>query len=86
MSILEFFRANHCQEQINEEQQRGNPDDDRFHVWLLQLLAKAHVESARDKKRNDDGNEDEVAHKITSRISEIRAAALIKLHAKCVKK
>jgi hypothetical protein len=53
---------------------------------LLQLLAKAHVESARDKKRYDDGNEDEVVHKITSTISEIRAAALIKLHAKCVKK
>jgi hypothetical protein len=31
MSILEFFRANHCHEQINEEQQRDNSDDGRFH-------------------------------------------------------
>jgi hypothetical protein len=84
--LLEFFRANHCHEQVNEEQQGGNPNDDRFHVLLLQLLAKVCVECARDKKRNDDGNEDEVAHKISSTISEIRAAALVKLHAKCVKK
>ena len=32
---------------------------------VLQLLAKTHVESAGDKKRNDDSYKDEVAHKIT---------------------
>jgi hypothetical protein len=63
MSILEFFRPNHCHEQINEEQQRDNPDDRRFHFALLQLLAKSHVERARDKKRNNDRYKDEVAHK-----------------------
>jgi hypothetical protein len=53
---------------------------------LLQLLAKMHVERARDEKRNDDCNKDEVVHKISLTMSEIPAAALMKLHAKCVKK
>lgn len=30
---------------------------------LLQLLAKAHVQSAEDKKRKGGSNKDEVAHK-----------------------
>jgi len=63
MWILEFFWSDHCHEQINEEQQCNNSDDDRFHFLLLQFLAKTHVESARDKKRNDDCHKDEVIHK-----------------------
>jgi hypothetical protein len=63
MCILEFFRSNHCHEQINEKQQRDNPDDGGFHFALLELLAKAHVKGARDKKRNDGSNKDEVTHK-----------------------
>ena len=62
---LEFFRSNHGDEQIDKQQQRDNPNNDCFHVVLLQLLAKTHVESAEDKKRNDDPKKDEVAHKIT---------------------
>jgi hypothetical protein len=67
MSILEFFRANHCHEQINEEQQRDNSDDGRFHFPLLQLLAKTRIERARDEKHNDDCNKDEIAHKSPQR-------------------
>jgi hypothetical protein len=85
MSILEFFRSNHCDEQINEEEQRNNRDDGRFHFGLLQFLAKTYVECAAHKKRSDDAHKDEVAHKITLTLSESRVTALIKLHAKCVK-
>jgi hypothetical protein len=58
MSTLEFFRANHGHEQINKEQQCDDTDDYRFHFVLLQLLAKAHVESAHDEKGHDDPDED----------------------------
>ena len=63
MWILEFFRSNHCHEQVNEEKQGDNPDDGRFHFVLLELLAKTHVERPGDKKRNDDPYKDEIAHK-----------------------
>jgi hypothetical protein len=86
MSILEFFRTNHCDEQINEEQQRDDADDCRFHFVLLQLLAKAHVESAHDKKSDNDSDENEVAHTDSLTMSEIVALVLIKLRLKCVKK
>jgi hypothetical protein len=86
MSILEFFWPNHCQEQINKERQRDNTDNGRFHSFLLKLLAKTCVQRAHDEKRDDDPHKDEVAHKISITMSEIWAPALIKLHAKCVKK
>ena len=38
---------------------------------VLQLIAKTHVEGARDEKRNDDHNKDEVAHKITLTMGEL---------------
>jgi hypothetical protein len=55
-------------------------------VALLQLLAKAHVESAQHKKRQNSTDKEEVVHKISLTMNEIRAAALIKLRLKCVKK
>jgi hypothetical protein len=81
MSILKFFRPNHCHEQVNKEQQRDNPDDGRFHFVLLELLAKAHVESACDEKRNDDPRKNEVAHKSPDNAANSRPAS-IKLQAK----
>jgi hypothetical protein len=62
MSMSEFFRPNHCHEQINEEYKRDNPDDGCFHFVPLQFLAKTHVERADDKKHNDDRYKGEVAH------------------------
>ena len=59
----ESLRADHGDEQVDKQQQRDDPNDDCFHVVLLQLLAKAHVQSAEDKKRKDGSNKDEVAHK-----------------------
>jgi hypothetical protein len=53
---------------------------------LLQLLAKAHVQSANNEKDDDDPDENEVAHGVSLKISEILAAVLIKLRLKCVKK
>ena len=53
---------------------------------VLQLLAKTHVEGARDEKRNDDSCKNEIAHKVSLTMSEIRAAVLVKLRAKYVKK
>ena len=50
------------------------------------MVAKAHVESANDEKGDDNCNKDEVAHKIGITMSETRAAALVKLRAKYVKK
>jgi hypothetical protein len=66
MSILEFFRSNHCYEQVNEQEQCDNRDDGRFHFVLLKLLAKTHVESAHDKKGDNDSNENEVVHGVGS--------------------
>jgi hypothetical protein len=34
------------------------------------VIAEAHVEGARDEKRNDDHNKDEVTHKITLTVGE----------------
>jgi hypothetical protein len=86
MLILEFFRSKHRYEQINKKQQCDHADDGRFHVELLQLLAKAHVESAQDKKGDDNPDKDKVTHIVTFTISEMLARVLIKLRAKCVKK
>jgi hypothetical protein len=72
--MLEFFRPDHGHEQINKKQQCDNPDNGRFHFVLLQLLAKTDVESARDKKGDDDPNENEVAHKVRLIVSEILPA------------
>jgi hypothetical protein len=58
-----FFRPDHRHEQINEEQQRDDSDNDRFHVVLLQLLAEAGIKTAHDKKQNDDAGKDEIAHR-----------------------
>jgi hypothetical protein len=58
MSILEFFRTDHRHEQIGEEEQRDDGDNDRFHSNLLELLAKADVESACEKERDDNSSED----------------------------
>jgi hypothetical protein len=52
-----FFRPDHRHEQINEEQQRDDSDNGRFHQVLLQLFAKAGIKSAADKKDDDDSNE-----------------------------
>jgi len=52
-----FFRPNHRHKQIDEEQQRDDSDNDRFHVVLLQLLAEADIKSADNKKEDDDSNE-----------------------------
>jgi hypothetical protein len=57
-----------------QKQQCDNPDNGRFHFVLLQLLAKTDVESARDKKGDDDPNENEVAHKVRLIVSEILPA------------
>jgi hypothetical protein len=70
-TILELFRANHCHEQINEKQRRDNSDDGRFHFAPLELLAKTRVHCARDKKRNDGSDKDEIAHKISLTMSEV---------------
>ena len=86
MSILEFLRPNHCDEQVNEEEQCDNRDDDRFHFVLLQLLAKTHVQSAHDKERDHGPDENEVAHTASLTMSEIGATVLVKLRAKSVKK
>jgi hypothetical protein len=53
---------------------------------LLQLLAKTHVERTQDKEHDDDPQKDEVAHKISLTMTEIRATALIKVCTKGVKK
>jgi hypothetical protein len=86
MSMLEFFRPNHCDEQINKEQQRDDRDDGRFHFELLKLLAKTNVESAHNKKGDNDSDENEVAHTDSLTISEVVALVLIKPRPKCVKK
>jgi hypothetical protein len=72
MSILEFFRADHGREQINKQQERDDTDDDRFHFVLLQLLAKTHVKSAGDEKRNDDTCKNEIAHRFSLGCSQKR--------------
>jgi hypothetical protein len=51
----------------------------------LQLLADAHVESAQGEKYDHDSNENDVVHDNITMTASV-AAALIKLHAKCVKK
>jgi hypothetical protein len=60
---LKFFRPDHRHKQIDEEQQRDDPDNDGFHGILLQLLAEADIKSAHDKKQNDDAGENEVVHR-----------------------
>ena len=47
---LEFLRPNHGDEQVDKQQQRDDADDDCFHRLLLEVVAKAHVERAHDKK------------------------------------
>jgi hypothetical protein len=59
---LKFFRPNHRHKQIDEEQQRDDPDNDGFHGILLKLLAEADIKSAHYKKQNDDASESEVVH------------------------
>jgi hypothetical protein len=86
MSILEFFRSNHGHQQINEEEQRDDADDCRFHFVLLQLLAKTHVKSAHDKKGDNDSDENEVTHIDILTMSETGPTVLVKLRAKSVKK
>jgi hypothetical protein len=86
MSSLEFFRSNHGHQQINEEEQRDDADDCRFHFVLLQLLAKTHVKSAHDKKGDNDSDENEVAHTDSLTMSETGPTVLVKLRAKFVKK
>jgi hypothetical protein len=60
---LEFFRASHGHEQIDEQQQSDDPDNDCFHCVFLKFLAEAGVKGAHDKKQNDDSGEDEVVHR-----------------------
>jgi hypothetical protein len=62
---LEFFGARHGHEQIDEQQQRDDPDNDCFHCVLLKFLAEAGVKPAHDKKQNDDSGEDEVVHRFS---------------------
>ena len=64
MCSLKFLGPNHRHEEVNEEQQRNDADDDGFHVSLLEVVAKAYVERAHDKKQNDDCGKDEVVHKV----------------------
>jgi hypothetical protein len=55
---LEFVRADHGHEQIDEEQQGDDPDTDGFHCVLLEFLAEADVKAAHNEKPNDDADED----------------------------
>jgi hypothetical protein len=70
--FLEFFRPNHGHEQIDEQQQRDDPDNDGFHCVLLKFLTEADVKAAHDKKQNDDSGEDEVVHRSSFGFSQKR--------------
>jgi hypothetical protein len=69
MGTLEFFRPDHRHEQIHEKQQRYETNNDRFHLSLLQLLAKHRVQSARQEKRDDYSYEDQVTHTLSVTMS-----------------
>jgi hypothetical protein len=71
-NFSEFFRPDHPHEQINEEQERDDSDNDRFHVVLLQRLAEAGVKTGHDKKHNDGRDKDEVAHRSSFGFSQKR--------------
>jgi len=68
--ILKFLRANHRDEEIDEEQQRDDADDDGFHV-CLKFVAEAHVKSADDEKQNYSAAKNDVVHKIV-RLAQLR--------------
>jgi hypothetical protein len=59
---LEFFRPNHGREQICEEQERNNPDDECFHLVLLQFLAKADVKCGHNEEEDYGSDENDVGH------------------------
>jgi len=61
--FLEFFRASHGHEQIDEKQQSDDRDNDCFHCVLLKFLAESGVKAAHDKKQNDNSGEDQIAHR-----------------------
>jgi hypothetical protein len=46
---LEFFRANHRDEEIGKEQQRDDAGDDGFHMQL-KFVAEANVKRANDEE------------------------------------
>jgi hypothetical protein len=58
MSILEFLRADHRHEQIDEEQQGNDANDNCLHKIPLEFVAKAHVKSAHDKKHDHTADEE----------------------------
>jgi hypothetical protein len=68
MSILEFFGANHCDEQVSEEQQRDDADGDGFHRSGLKFVAEAHVKSAHDEKQNYKCAKNDVTHKLLGQL------------------
>jgi hypothetical protein len=53
--MSKFVRPQHCHQQIAEQQQRNNGYN-CFHR-VLELVAEANVDGARDKKPNDQGRE-----------------------------
>jgi hypothetical protein len=59
----EFFRPDHCHEQVDEQQQGNDADNDGFHKVPLQFVAEANVKAAHDEKGDDHPKEDQVTHK-----------------------
>jgi hypothetical protein len=59
---LEFFRPNHGHEQIREEQECDDPDDECFHLGVLQPLAKADVKCGHNEEEDDGSAENDVGH------------------------
>jgi hypothetical protein len=57
ISILEFFRANHHDEEIGKEQQRDDAGDDGFHMQL-KFVAEADVKGAHDEEQDNGSGED----------------------------
>src|SRR5262245_5123430 len=61
ISILEFFRANHRDEEIGKKQQRDDAGDDGFHMQL-KFVAEAHVKGAHHEEQDNRCGEDQVSH------------------------
>jgi hypothetical protein len=55
---LSVVLREHVDDQIEKEQQCDDVDDCGFHFILLEVVAKAHVKSAHDKKRDDSPDKD----------------------------
>jgi hypothetical protein len=64
--------VDHGDKQVGKKQQRDDPDDECSHEVLLEVIAKAHVKSAHDKKENHGSCENEVAHRFSFGCSQKR--------------